>query len=115
MTTTNHKATKAIKAARLAASDDALGNEEAARTAGATAGRLAFEAGLTCSDIGAAVPALSRPSSAAAWDALVDAWYDAQPKAVVEQEVEALRTIIGAGMGLDIVDRMWTELQRLRG
>lgn len=117
MTNTN-LANKAIKAARLAASEDGLGNESAARQAGAAAGRLAFEAGMTCSDVSAAVPALSRPSSAAAWDALVDAWYEAQPKEVTQREVDGVLAALrshDAPISHDIVARMWTELLRRRG
>lgn len=110
------KARKAVKAARLAAGEATLGHDDAAHAQGRIAGALAAAAGMTLSELNAEVgPSLHAPSAAPAWDAVVDGWYDAQPKEVTADEVDALRRIVGAGMGLDLVDRMWSEILRRRG
>lgn len=67
---------KALKAARLAASAEQLGNEHEAIQAGATAGRLWAATGMTLDQLDIAAGGLCR--HAWAWNACVDAWYDAQ-------------------------------------
>lgn len=118
---------KAVKAARLAAGEAALGHDEAAQAQGRIAGELAARAGMTLAELNAAVgPLLHAPVAAPAWDAVVDGWYDAQPKEVTQAEVDAvLAWIRASGVATDltgspgdahaIVTRMWSELQRRRG
>lgn len=107
---------KAVKSARLAADEAARqGHDEAAYSQGRIAGEIASKAGMTTEQLAKEVPQLMAAASYPAWNGIVDGWYEAQPKEVTVDEVEALRQIVGAGMGLDLVDRMWAELLRRRG
>lgn len=115
--TNTTKAHKAVKASRLAMSEEKLGNEEAAIQAAMTAGRLWAEAGTTTiNTLDAEVPGLS--ASTLAWNAAVDGWYEAQPKDATQAEVDgllaALRLADAQGPH-DVVTRMWSEIQRRRG
>lgn len=106
---------KAVKAARLAADEAARqGHDEAAYSQGRIAGELAAKAGMTTEQLAKEVPQLMAAASYPAWNGIVDGWYEAQPKDVTEADVADLLESIGSS-SRDVVERMWSELQRRRG
>jgi len=109
-------ASRAIKGGRLAVSEETLGNDGAADAAGRTAGRLAFDAGMTLGELDDQVGHMSR--ACVAWGAAVDAWYDAQaairvPADVVTSLVESLRAD-GKGVAADVVASLLAEVLQAR-
>lgn len=107
---------KAIKSARLAASEARLGNDEAAAHAATTAGNLAAKAGMTLNELHAEVPSLHDAAVALAWNCIVDGWYEAQPKDATESEITTLLNALADRPNHhDIASRMVAELYRRRG
>jgi hypothetical protein len=112
----NKLAHKAIKSARLAASEAKLDHDDAAYNQGRTAGQLAARADMTTEQLALEVPELMVPASYPAWNGVVDGWYESQPKDVDLGEVEAvLATVHANDAAYDTVQRMWAELKRRRG
>lgn len=70
------RASKAVKAARLAVSAERIGSELEATQAARIAGELARRAGLSLDQLDVAVGGFCH--SALSWCVAVDAWYDAQ-------------------------------------
>jgi len=124
MTNTESRTAKAIKAARLAASAEGVGNEHEMRAAARRVGALCWDACITLSDLDAAVPGFSKNSGTWDWDSVVDGYYDAREEAqVTEAQVAAALDVLKTPQqfatalrqeALMTVEKMWTEITRTR-